>query len=72
MLGSNFAPALHEAHLHLYALQEYIYKQNDMNDEWQYVVDWTKKVPHPDYQETMSIIQKVGYQKFVDELLNYD
>lgn len=56
-------------HLHLFAVQKAVYFNLGMEKRWQIVVARNKEFP-PQYSRAINIIEKEGYQPFINELKN--
>ena len=56
-------------HLHLFALQKAVYINLGMEKRWLIVVSRSREFP-PQYSRAIEIVEKEGYQPFVDELKN--
>lgn len=54
-------------HLHLFALQKYVYFHLGMEKQWQMVVARCEEFP-PQYSRAIKIVEKEGCQPFIEEL----
>lgn len=57
------------AHLHLMAVQKYVYVQLNREAELKQTITWDSMIPNPGYKRSWEIIGIEGYQPFIDELL---
>jgi len=55
------------AHLHLYAVQEAVFRKLKMDVEWEEMKTW---VGHKSYQRALQIVAEEGYQYFVEDLMS--
>lgn len=58
------------SHLHLYSLQEYVFRSLAREDVWAWIKENALTLHSPGYQKALEIIQNVGYQQFIEELRN--
>jgi len=56
------------AHLHLYAIQESVFKTGGWENVWSWIVENAKSAHSPGYKKAIDIIQDVGSTPFLEEL----
>ncbi len=68
MLKYEIEDIFTHAHVHLYALQKFIFQRLGLDQNWAQVLVWAQEIPVKGYQRALEIVEIEGAETFVAEL----